>query len=304
MAQSKYWCFTINNYTVDDEARLTELGQCRSVEYLTFGREVGDGGTPHLQGFVIFSGRKRFGVVQRAVAGGAHIEKARGTPFQAAQYCHKEGDFLEFGERPVDRNGRQGNRGQFAEYVEWCSEWYREHEAPPNEREIARQFPALFVRYSRALLSLTGHLCPTPSIQDGELRDWQIDLNNDLQAPPDDRSVIFVVDPEGGKGKTFFYRWFYSNNSEKTQLLSVGKRDDIAHAVDPSKSVFLFNVPRGGMEYLQYTVLEQLKDRVVFSPKYNSSTKLLLNKCHVVVFCNEAPDQSKMSEDRFCIIDL
>jgi hypothetical protein len=87
-------------------------------------------------------------------------------------------------------------------------------------------------------------------------------------------------------------------------LLAPGKRDDLAHAIDVSKSVFLFNVPRGSMEFLQYGVLEQLKDRVIFSPKYESTTKVILQKTHVVVFCNEEPDLTKMSADRYVIRNL
>jgi hypothetical protein len=74
--------------------------------------------------------------------------------------------------------------------------------------------------------------------------------------------------------------------------------------VDESKRIFLFNIPRGQMEYLQYSVMEQLKDRMVFSPKYQSSTKLLRFVPHVVVFCNEAPDMEKMTADRYILKEL
>lgn len=93
-----------------------------------------------------------------------------------------------------------------------------------------------------------------------------------------------------------------TKHSDKTQVLSIGKRDDIAHVIDVSKSVFFFNVPRGGMEFFQYTILEQLKDRMVFSPKYNSKMKFLHKTPHVLVFCNEEPDLTKMSEDRYHIV--
>lgn len=294
----------MNNYDDNDIAHLNSLETNAEVIYLIYGKEIGDGGTPHLQGFVHFAGRKRLISVKRIVGVRSHCERTRGTPYQAAEYCRKDGDFVEFGAAPVNRPTRTGSAGLFAAYVTWVSDFYSEHSRRPNEREIAREFPHLFVRYSRALGDLTEHLCPPPEIQDGELRDWQIDLNNLLHEEPDDRTVTFVVDPEGGKGKTFFYRWFFTNNPFQTQLLSVAKRDDVAHAIDPSKSIFLFNVPRRGMEFLQYTVLEQIKDRVVFSPKYNSTTKVFENKTHVVVFCNEHPDMGKMSADRFIIINI
>ena len=73
-------------------------------------------------------------------------------------------------------------------------------------------------------------------------------------------------------------------------MVGVRKRDDIAHCIDMTKSVFLFNMPSGRMEFLQYTILQQLKDLNGFSPNYNMVMKILCSKCHVVVFCNEQPD--------------
>lgn len=299
--QSKTWCFTINNPTVDDRQNLVTLSTSQHFSYLVFGNEIGDSGTPHIQGFVIFNVRKRFQTAKDLIGGRAHLEAARGTDFQAAEYCKKDGDFSEFGDSPVNVPRHSGTTGQFADYTTWVTSFFELHDRPPTEREIAVQYPALFVRYRAALLDLTLHLCPTPVLEEGRLRGWQRELEGDLLDDADDRSVIFYVDPVGNQGKSWFQRWFYTQHTERTQLLSVGKRDDLAHAIDEFKTVFFFNVPRGGMEYLQYTILEQLKDRVVFSPKYSSRTKLLREKAHVVVFCNEPPNLGKMSHDRFDI---
>lgn len=301
--KSPYWCFTINNFVADDEAFLRDLFGTGQVHYLVFGREIADTGTPHLQGYIEFNTRRSFNQV-RQLFRRAHLEPRNGSAFQAAEYCRKDLDYEEFGESPRNVPVRTGSTGLFATFVSYCSTYYDTHGSAPSERTVAREFPHLFVRYSARLMSLVDHLCPVPNIQEGELRDWQIDLNNTLQQEPDDRTVLFYVDEEGGKGKSFFYRWFYSNNESKTQLLSVGKRDDIAHAIDTTKTHFLFNIPRGGMEFVQYTIFEQLKDKVVFSPKYTSCTKILRSNTHVVVFCNEAPDRSKMSDDRYFIVNL
>jgi len=125
-----------------------------------------------------------------------------------------------------------------------------------------------------------------------------------LTAPADDRTVVFYVDKEGGKGKSFFIRWMFTKYPTKVQMLGVGKRDDFAFVIDKSKSIFLINVPRGGMEFLQYTILEQLKDRTIYSPKYQGEMKVLSSKCHVAVFCNEAPDMEKMSIDRYKVVEI
>jgi hypothetical protein len=149
---------------------------------------------------------------------------------------------------------------------------------------------------------LFEHRAPIPDLRTGSPRQWQTDLAGVLDAPcDDDRSVLFYVDEEGGKGKSWFQAWYLSTRPERAQVLSAGKRDDIAHTIDKSKLVFFFNIPRGGMEYLQYTILEQLKDRMIYSPKYNSTMKYLSGVPHVVVFCNEQPDMEKMTGDRYII---
>jgi len=300
MAQSKHWCFTINNWSNDHVDHLAELGGDPAVAYLVFGREVGDSGTPHLQGFVSFAVRRRFATVVALLGAGAHVERARGTPAQAGEYCKKDGDFEEFGEIPVS----QGKRTDIDRYRQWVTDFHADTDRRPCEREIACEFPSLFLRYRRNLMDLAAHLCPHPVIQGGEFNDWQQELVDDLKLDADDRKILFYVDPDGGKGKSWFCRRYLSLYPEQTQFLGVGKRDDLAHCIDPNKSVFLINVPRRAMEFLQYTILEQLKDSLVFSPKYESTIKVLVKKAHVVVFCNEYPDETKMSADRYEIHTL
>lgn len=69
--------------------------------YIVVGREVGENGTPHLQGFVYFKnprslpGIKKVGLFKRA-----HLENAKGTNKQASDYCKKDGNFIEKGTLP------------------------------------------------------------------------------------------------------------------------------------------------------------------------------------------------------------
>ena len=56
----KDWVFTLNNYT-DEEVEILNgvLEDATKCRYGVYGREVGESGTPHLQGFVQFVNRKR-----------------------------------------------------------------------------------------------------------------------------------------------------------------------------------------------------------------------------------------------------
>jgi len=123
-----------------------------------------------------------------------------------------------------------------------------------------------------------------------------------LEQSPDDRKIIFVVDPVGNMGKSWFLKWWISKYPASTQRLSIGKRDDLAFAIECHRKYFLFDIPRTQSEFMQYSVLEQLKDRMIFSSKYESCNKMLTNVPHVVVFMNEEPDYNKMTADRYEVI--
>jgi len=299
---TRHWCFTLNNWTSDEDDALRQLGE-DSITYLVYGYEVGDNGTKHLQGYVVFAERCRLQTAKQRVSPRAHLEAKRGTPLQAADYCKKDGVYVEFGRLPPGSKGV----GRFDSFIDWVQQRKDSGVPPPSEREIANQFPSLWIVHDKKLGSLATHLYPAPQLVSSEvtLRDWQESLRAQLVTKsPCDRKIIFVVDPDGGQGKTFFQRYMVSSYSTDVQILSVGKRDDLAYALDTSKYIFLFNIPRGGMEFLNYTTMEQLKDRMVFSPKYDSRTKIWNVNVHVVVFCNEHPDETKMTHDRFEIVEL
>lgn len=303
VSRAKHWCFTLNNPTEDEYRNLRQLysGGSGGVTYICLGRETGDSGTPHIQGFVSFGTRKRFHSVKTALGDRVHLEVARGTPKQASDYCKKDGNFTELGTIPTG----QGKRSDIDHFKTWVFEYYTDHNRRPTEREIAIEHSSLWMRYPERIMSLRDMLLPPQRLVSGTLNDWQQDVYDEIsEGTWDDRQIRFICDPDGGKGKSWFCRYVKTNMPEKTQLLSIGKRDDIAYCIDPSCSIFLFNVPRGQMEFLRYEILEMMKDRVVFSPKYNSSTKYLEVTPYVAVFSNEMPDMNKMTSDRYNVTHL
>lgn len=96
------WCFTLNNYTPEDVDRLSVL--TNDIAYIVFGKEVGESGTPHLQGTVCFKVRKSFEQAKAFIGSTAHIESTKFLK-QSIEYCKKEGDWSEFGTVPERKQG-------------------------------------------------------------------------------------------------------------------------------------------------------------------------------------------------------
>lgn len=96
------WVFTLNNYTDEEIAFINEV----DCKYLVYGKEVGESGTPHLQGFVYFTSQRTFRSVKAKLGGRVHIDKQRGSVLQAIDYCCKDGEVFEKGDRPSTTGGR------------------------------------------------------------------------------------------------------------------------------------------------------------------------------------------------------
>jgi len=257
MTGCKKWCFTLNNPTNGESSSLVDVFESEHVKYAVVGRETGESGTPHLQGFVWFTDRKSLRQAKAILSDRMHLEPTQGTDKQASDYCKKEGDYDEYGELPS-----VGTKCQWERYQTWLLA----RTIPPSETEICLEFPSLYGRYRVAALQMSRLLCPIPLHVEGDLRPWQQDLEAILLDDPDDRTVHFRI--------------------------------------DETKKYYFFDCPRGSLEHFQYSILEQLKDRVVFSPKYDSTTKLLHHKAHVVCFTNEFPDMDALSADRYDVIEL
>ena len=66
---------------------------------MLFGRERGDERNTSSQGYVHFKNEKSLKQL-KALMPRAHVEAQKGTIQQAIEYCQKEGDWEEHGEKP------------------------------------------------------------------------------------------------------------------------------------------------------------------------------------------------------------
>lgn len=95
--RSRNYCFTFNNW----ESKSWEYLNNIDCKYIVYGREIGESGTKHLQGFISFKSAKTLSATFKTLPG-CHVEIAN-TIDEAIKYCKKDGDFTERGKPPMSQ---------------------------------------------------------------------------------------------------------------------------------------------------------------------------------------------------------
>lgn len=109
-SQSKFWVFTLNNYTQEELTLIRSLVETSNVSYVVIGMEIGEQGTPHVQGYLELSKRLRGrSVLKLSGMTRCHLETRQGTQEEATRYSKKDGIFEEYGELSVNDRGRRSD---------------------------------------------------------------------------------------------------------------------------------------------------------------------------------------------------
>jgi len=137
--RSRGWCFTINNPNGWDDADIETLK--RETHYGVVGKETGEGGTAHYQGYARFEHPKTFKQVKKILSR-AHLEAQKGTWSQASEYCKKDGHFEEWGQVPSEVN----NQFRWTDMINLAE--------TGNMHAIKDRYPAEYIRYHDKFLSL------------------------------------------------------------------------------------------------------------------------------------------------------
>lgn len=305
------YVFTLNNWQPADRLRLEAPHE--KVRYIHFAEEVGEQGTPHLQGYIQLWKPMSMRDLNPLLFGSrAWLAVAAGTLEDNLEYCGKTGrDRCNWYERGIPRTGKKGERSDLAlvqqainegrSYDEICDEHFdvvARHDRFVRQRVDAHQQAVL-------LSSLQEEF------SDIVLRPWQQTLLNLLLTIPDPRKVIWRWDGMGNVGKSYFAKYLAVTHG--ALKLEPGKKMDLAYifAQKPAKIV-IFDLSRttapdpetrsSPLDVI-YSLMESLKNGYLISTKYDSRA-VMFEVPHVVVFANFPPDRTKMSDDRWDISEL
>lgn len=139
-------------------------------------------------------------------------------------------------------------------------------------------------------------------------RPWQQHVLNILSEQPDERTIHWFWEPTGRVGKSFLVKYL---KLTREVILGGGRTRDILHAIAKKKEknesyspeIVIADCPRLSLEYVQYPLLEKLKDGCVYSGKYEGCD-ILLDRLHLICFANEEPKKYAVSNDRWNIVQI
>jgi len=145
-------------------------------------------------------------------------------------------------------------------------------------------------------------------LREDQLRPWQTQCLEVMTEEADDRTVWWIWSTNGGVGKSSFAK--YCAVTLQGVMVANGKACDIlAQVVQYRDSngfwprIIIMNLPRCCEGHVSYMALEQMKDGLGMSSKYEGG-QIIMDPAHCFVFANTPPDYTKMSNDRFKVICL
>lgn len=275
----RQWVFTLNNYSNEEYNNLINYFNNNSkIKDYIVGKEIGEKGTSHLQGYFVLKNATTFNVVNK-LCKRWHIEKAKGTANENYSYCSKDNDYVckrtNYKIKPYTKKVIEKKLSN----EEWTKQLYKF---------------VLKEEYDNV-----------------KWKTWQKTILNIINDKPDKRSIYWVYDEEGNKGKSYLCKYIdlINTTENKGVIIANGTYANIANQT--SKCLednimpysIICDIPRNSIKFCNINSLESLKNGHMYSGKYEGA-KIIIPAVHVVIFSNEMPDITDMSIDRWNIFDL
>lgn len=158
MAQSRSWCYTLNNPSATEVQSLKDLSA--NVSYHIFQLERGQSGTLHAQGFIQFARKLRLRTAKSLINQRCHCEVLRGTPQEASNYCRKEDGRVEgpFETGTITSQGKRNDLVEFAAAIK----------AGSSDRDLIEGHLENYFKYQRVISHVRAAYT--------EQRNWQMDV--------------------------------------------------------------------------------------------------------------------------------
>jgi hypothetical protein len=296
------------------------------IKYITFIKEVGDTGTPHLQIYAQANTKlskkawhellgPRVANIVATIDQDKAIKYCQGLQWnqETEQFEAKPGSFLEtVFEKGVLPNSGAGKRNDIHNAVEAVTQLGL-HDMMITNNEHLHKIAAHYTFFKDVDQKAVQHEKRESAKKNHYMymatrvtEPWEQVLYqtvSDHNENPDHRTIHWFHDHIGESGKTvnakqlvFEHNAFYTTG---------GKANDIYHTYNLEPIVILNICASQNQECTDhlYKILEEFKDGIFTSGKYGSTTKIFDSPL-VIVFSNHPPDETKMKKNRLLIHDI
>lgn len=243
MSRTKYWCFTINNYTEDEFDQLGRLECGALITYLICGKERGDTGTPHLQGYIELATRQRIrGVKLIPGMSRAHVEPRKGTAAEASTYCTKDGDYFEIGDISKSPPNGGGAGADLAAIVQAAIEGR-------SMRDLWAEFPVGMVRHHRGIRELIANTRENRFVVSHGADDFK-ERGEGEPRMLHDNSVSHVIIGPSGTGKTSYAKAMYPKALLVSHMDDLGDFDPTVYEAIIFDDMSFLHMPRSAQIHI------------------------------------------------------
>ena len=149
---------------------------------------------------------------------------------------------------------------------------------------------------------------PLQKVTYAMLRPWQKEIADNHKTVCDmfNRKINWYWEPTGNVGKSVLCKYFVD---QKGAIIISGKGNDCLYAIQQyvekngeGPDIIIMDIPRC-IEHISWNAIESAKNGCFFSGKYEGGM-VRYNTPHIIVFSNEEPDTSKLSLDRWNIVEI
>ncbi len=261
--RSRTWMFTLNNYTDQDIETVDAV--CKKATKWIYGKEVGEQGTPHLQGYLRFKNQMLFSTLRMQLPGANILMATKGDGHNYT-YCSKDGDFNTNMTAPKVKLTRAVMFEEVLQTynnVHW-KEWQQDvldiiktetkttntrsiHWIWENTGNVGKSFLAKYIMVKNTGVIICG----------GKSTDIYQQVNVMIEGGVKPAIVIY----------------------------------DVPRTMDD-------------MKYVSYTALEKVKDASLYASKYEGGGCVWTPAPIVICFANQPPHREKMSADRWFVYQV
>ena len=138
---------------------------------------------------------------------------------------------------------------------------------------------------------------------------WQrFVIDTITSGPADDRTVHWIYDPAGNKGKSKLVKFLAWKKLAKCLVLDTASRLTSAICIQGAEDAYVIDIPRTICKDKSVTsvmqVIEGLKNGNVSDNMYGRNNEMMMLPPHVFVFANHPPPRDMLSLDRWKVYKL